>query len=165
MKTTIKTYVCTDDKCFYYKTISNLPCYGTIPIYIENNQPYTILVTKPKTMHSFPKGRIESNEHPLECAMRETFEETQLEAGKDYTWLYTNRTLCDVKDGNIITQYFPVLCKHKKEVMPIKGDCIEYAKWLSFEDIFKLDRSLFHINRKRILTNVQSILKLHNFIP
>lgn len=52
---------------------------GIIPIYIENNEIKAVLIKQNNGVIGFPKGHVENNETEKETALRECFEETNLE--------------------------------------------------------------------------------------
>jgi 8-oxo-dGTP pyrophosphatase MutT (NUDIX family) len=52
---------------------------GIIPIYIENNEIKVVLIKQNNGVIGFPKGHVENNETEKETALRECFEETNLE--------------------------------------------------------------------------------------
>ena len=52
---------------------------GIIPIYIENNEIKVVLIKQNNGVIGFPKGHAENNETEKETALRECFEETNLE--------------------------------------------------------------------------------------
>lgn len=52
---------------------------GIIPIYIENNEIKVVLIKQNNGVVGFPKGHVENNETEKETALRECFEETNLE--------------------------------------------------------------------------------------
>ena len=52
---------------------------GIIPIYIENDEIKVVLIKQNNGVIGFPKGHVENNETEKETALRECFEETNLE--------------------------------------------------------------------------------------
>lgn len=52
---------------------------GIIPLYIENNEIKVVLIKQNNGVIGFPKGHVENNETEKETALRECFEETNLE--------------------------------------------------------------------------------------
>lgn len=52
---------------------------GIIPIYIENNEIKAVLIKQNNGVIGFPKGHVENDETEEETALRECFEETNLE--------------------------------------------------------------------------------------
>ena len=136
---TLLTYITTQDNEFFYYKTAKAFCYGVLPIHIDDQGRYFTILVKGKRKLSFPKGKKEYKEHPIECATRETREETGLVVGRDYKFIRTRRMLYDnTLTNQVATQYFPVLVFDKKELASEDETEIYHVGWYSEEDIQKL---------------------------
>ncbi|MDP1835905.1 MAG: NUDIX domain-containing protein [Chlamydiales bacterium] len=60
------------------KTVKKDTSYGVIPLRRQGDQWQVLLIQHGAGHWSFPKGHIDEGEAPIDCAIRELFEETQL---------------------------------------------------------------------------------------
>ena len=74
---------------------------GIIPFIIKNNKTYVVLIKQNNGIVGFPKGHVEQGETEEETALRECFEETNLNASikegfrEETTYYFFSRVLCD----------------------------------------------------------------------
>ena len=125
---------------FYYLNIfnnykSNLPRSGTI---IIDNTSSKVLLVKEKgclNIWSYPKGKIEINESFLDCAIRETKEETNLDIRK----YIDPKKVLNVHKKKSKLYHFKLYDKSNKYINSLNKKIInseiKEIKWFYFKDI------------------------------
>lgn len=104
------------------------PSVGGIICYKDTEIYYAIVQGRETGKWSFPKGHMNENEKPLECARREICEETGLtELGEP---VYDNR----VGYGH----YYVFVMSERKELVAIDTKEIMSAMWATKEDMMRL---------------------------
>lgn len=119
---------------------------GVVVCMIEDPETKEILVLKSKEIREweFAKGKIESNESPIDACFREVVEETGLKL-KDVKFVTTNET------NSFIWHYF--YAKHPKNKIKIGREHSEY-QWIKKQDLMKLSplaEEVKFLARKHIL--------------
>jgi ADP-ribose pyrophosphatase YjhB (NUDIX family) len=101
--------------------------FGSV-IKVKNNDKYVYLLVKGKYTGkwSFPKGHIEKDERPLECAIRETKEETGID-------------LNGIKPEKCMSGYFGFTLAAIPETKIIDTNEIEETKWMTIEEMQLID--------------------------
>ncbi len=132
-------------------------CFGVIVI--SRDLSSTLLVQDSKKNWSFPKGKREGKEAPLEAAFRELEEETGLT--KSDLVMFPEKTFVDelsAKGNPAIRLFIGFLKDGVTTFTPKKGDEIESAKLVSLE---KARQFLWH-KRVIVLEKALKICKLFN---
>ena len=111
-------------------------CCGTI--IFDSTLSKTILVQTPQGWFGFPKGKRHKGETDMECALRETFEETGL--SREDLILTENYVDETSPKGSISVRYF--VAKIKNDNATFKFDCEELAsvEWISISEIQKIEK-------------------------
>jgi 8-oxo-dGTP pyrophosphatase MutT (NUDIX family) len=109
--------------------------YGIIPVQITDQQPLFLLVYHQKGHWAFPKGHAEESESPLEAAIRELREETNLQAdiqpdSPELIEKYWFTTPEGEKVSKTVTFFLGLI--HNPEVVIQEVEIQDYA-WLTFD--------------------------------
>lgn len=123
-------------------------------IIFDSNNIRTVIVKTPRGYLGFPKGKREGNESDLECAFRETLEETGLD--KD-DLILTEQYIDEIsKKGSICVRYF--IAHLKNDNVTFKWDLSELSdvQWYSIDDIYNVE-NIKEI-RKNILKSAHHII-------
>ncbi|HEV7898850.1 MAG TPA: NUDIX domain-containing protein [Planosporangium sp.] len=87
-----------------------------------------VLVHRPRYDDwSLPKGKLNRDEHPLLCAVREVYEETAVRAAPRLR-LPTTQYLTGDPDVEKSVDYWSMVCRHADEFVP--GDEVDEVRWL-----------------------------------
>ena len=127
---------------------------GTILINLEDKK-VGLIYRKKHEDYSFPKGHLEKGETLLECAVRETEEETL-----NSNYLLIKKPVGIVKyqntdDGDVEVYYYISLSDGKTTKEILEKDR-EICKWINFEDV---ESKLAYNNLKELWNNTKSLVK------
>jgi mRNA-decapping enzyme subunit 2 len=137
LRESCKEYTVTQLRDVFSTYIGTIPVYGCI-IHANRENTY-LLVQGPTGRWSFPKGKQNERELPLDVAIRETREETGLELQEK---LFTNARVVYRKIGNRLLGMFHVTLKKELPVF-INQHCkteITNIKWFQKRDIYNRHR-------------------------
>ena len=146
---------------FYYLKIfdnykSNLPRSGTI--IIDNTSSKVLLVKEKGNLNiwSYPKGKIEINESFLDCAIRETKEETNLDIRK----YIDPKKVLNVHKKKSKLYHFKLYDKSNKYINSLNKKIInseiKEIKWFYFKDINSNNR-MFNSYIRNTINSVKII--------
>lgn len=95
-----------------------------------------------------PKGRIEEGEFPMDCAMREIEEETNIKPRQYYLFSHEKPLMYSIEHPNVVwsTQYFFAMAKKDipvsisfKNVDQVNE--VSRVSWMTLEEIYNIDKS------------------------
>lgn len=118
---------------------------GTIGKYTDHNNIdfYLCVIGNEAGKLGFPKGHLEINEKPIECAQRECYEETGIKV----------QLTGDIAYGNNQTVYY----SHRFESMPKPNpqDLVEVreVKWISLLELLGTNFNMFNTDLKKYVKN------------
>lgn len=119
-----------------------------------NNNKIGLVYRKNKDDYTFPKGHLENNESLIECAIRETEEETGrkciLKSNKELGFIeYDNN------EGHIKTYYFLALDSGPVD-RAIREEDKELLVWVDFDEV---ESKLSYQNLKDFWNQIKDIIK------
>lgn len=129
--------------------------YGVIPLRMEKGEWNVFLICHTAGHWGFPKGHAEDKETPLQSALRELKEETNLEADsllfqdpleEDYNFKRSGKTI----EKKVL--YYIIKAKGK---VNLQTDEISDGKWLSFEDAHQ---TITFEEVRKLLSQVKKLL-------
>ena len=124
-----------------------------------------------ETEWGFPKGRRNSNEKDIDCAIREFFEETNFN-NKDYELINMDKQIESYTSINNVkykhVYYISQIINNKEAIIDINNknqtDEVSEIRWLNYDDSLKKIRK-YHIDKINVLNNIHNQIKylLFNF--
>ncbi len=133
--------------------------FGIIPVFIDKNIPYFLIVKLIAGHWAFSKGHIEEGETEIQAGKRELFEEVGIKKCKVLNKIFFKESFSYKKQGSFITKnvkYFLGFVKNKN--VKIDGREVVDFEWLTFRDALK--RITFS-QAKNVLKEVNKFLKLN----
>lgn len=96
-----------------------------------------------KVSGGFSKGKIEENEDPLQCAIREVYEETNLDISKllNPDWYVEGKCKNSCVSGHTRLYIIPNVSMEVKFIAKMTNE-IETCRWFSLDDLFTAKRGV-----------------------
>ena len=129
--------------------------YGVIPLCIKKGEWNVFLIRHTAGHWGFPKGHAKEQETPLQSALREFKEETDLEADSLLFQEPIEEGYHFKKGGQTIEKKVLYYIIKAKGEINLQKDEISDGKWLSFEDAYQI--ITFEEGRK-LLSRVKNLL-------
>lgn len=113
--------------------VSKIPVYGAVILDASKKNCLLLRVNIGKRMHyDFPKGKINIGESPIECAIRETMEETGINIEN---LIHEHQYIEDTIGGKLVRLYVVSGISKKTKCKPaFKGECEGY-EWVNIHGI------------------------------
>uniref|UniRef100_A0A915DZR7 mRNA-decapping enzyme 2 n=1 Tax=Ditylenchus dipsaci TaxID=166011 RepID=A0A915DZR7_9BILA len=119
------------DQFLSYK--GSVPTYGVIMLDSTLTEVLLVQGYSSSCSWGFPKGKLNANELPIECAIRETFEETGYDATKNI--VKTKRPLQQIVGKTFIRLYFAKdVSKEFKFCTPVRNE-IKKISWFKLDNV------------------------------